>query len=249
MGINVEELVTTINEELFRRAGKEAVWFHDEASGYRWLVKRAGSRRWIDIPIIRTLGRDMFREVKARGIQGIDDVLAVCDDLLSRRVSEYRVIAFQWSFRMKRHFELRHFSIFEQWANSHLTGWGSCDDFCTHSLGYFVYRYPQVSPKVKGWVSHPKPPVRRAAAVAFIYSLRRGQALEHIFDVADALLTDPDIYVLKGYGWMLKEATKYYQDIVFDYVQKHKTVMPRVSLRYAIEKMPQDLKDQAMARD
>ncbi|MFX1474727.1 MAG: DNA alkylation repair protein [Promethearchaeota archaeon] len=249
MVINTEELVSKINEELFRRAGKGVVWHHDEASGYRWLVKRAGSLRWVTGPIIRKLGRDVFREIKAQGIQKIDDVLDLCDDLLSRQVSEYRVIAFQWSFRLKRYFEPRHFNIFERWAKSYLTGWGSCDDFCTHSMGYFVYRYPQVSPKVKRWVSHPKPPVRRAAAVAFIYSLRRGQALEHIFEVADALLTDTDIYVLKGYGWMLKEATKYYQDAVFEYVQKHKAIMPRVSLRYAIEKMPQDMKDKAMARD
>ncbi len=248
MVIDSEELVAKINEELFRRAGKEAIWHQDEVSGYRWLVKRAGNLRWIDIPIIRKLARDMFGEIKARGAKDIDDVLTLCDDLLTRKVSDYRTIAFQWSFRMKRHFELRHFTIFERWAKTYLTGWGSCDDFCTHSLGYFVYQYPQVIPKVKLWVDHSKPPVRRAAAVALIYSLRRGQAFEHIFEVADALLTDQDIYVLKGYGWMLKEATKHFRDAVFDYVISRKTEMPRVSLRYALEKMPQEMRAKAMAK-
>ncbi len=42
--------------------------------------------------------------------------------------------------------------------------------------------------------------------------------------------------VQKGYGWMLKEASKPYQEEVFDFVMKNKTVMPRTALRYAIEK-------------
>jgi 3-methyladenine DNA glycosylase AlkD len=58
---------------------------------------------------------------------------------------------------------------------------------------------------------------------------------------------DPRKYVQNGYGWMLKEATKHFQDEVFDYVMAEKTVMPRRALRYAIEKMPKDLKTQVIS--
>jgi 3-methyladenine DNA glycosylase AlkD len=47
---------------------------------------------------------------------------------------------------------------------------------------------------------------------------------------------------------MLKAASQAHQPEVFEYVMKHKQVMPRTSLRYAIEKMPQMLKAQAMAK-
>ncbi|MFX0079933.1 MAG: DNA alkylation repair protein [Candidatus Hermodarchaeota archaeon] len=46
---------------------------------------------------------------------------------------------------------------------------------------------------------------------------------------------------------MLKEATKHFQDEVFAYVMEEKTVMARRALRYAIEKMPKDMKTQAMS--
>jgi 3-methyladenine DNA glycosylase AlkD len=52
--------------------------------------------------------------------------------------------------------------------------------------------------------------------------------------------------VQKGYGWMLKAASKLHQQEVFDYVMKKKSIMPRTSLRYAIEKMPKNLKIIAM---
>ena len=46
----------------------------------------------------------------------------------------------------------------------------------------------------------------------------------------------------------LKEASKPYQKEVFDFVMMHKSVMPRTALRYAIEKMPQALREMAMGK-
>ncbi|HEY94233.1 MAG TPA: DNA alkylation repair protein [Dehalococcoidia bacterium] len=54
--------------------------------------------------------------------------------------------------------------------------------------------------------------------------------------------------VRKGYGWMLKEASRLYRQEVYDCVVKHKAVMPRVALRYTIELMPQDMRKAAMSK-
>jgi 3-methyladenine DNA glycosylase AlkD len=62
------------------------------------------------------------------------------------------------------------------------------------------------------------------------------------------LLTDKDDLVQKGYGWMLKAASQAHQKEVFEYVVEKKNMMPRTALRYAIEKMPQDLKKTAMEK-
>jgi len=39
---------------------------------------------------------------------------------------------------------------------------------------------------------------------------------------------------------------KKHLDAVFDFVIRNKSVMPRTALRYAIEKMPVDMKSEAM---
>ena len=62
------------------------------------------------------------------------------------------------------------------------------------------------------------------------------------------LLLDGDDMVQKGYGWLLKEASRFHQKEVFDYVVKNKGRMPRTALRYAIELMPKALKIKAMQR-
>ena len=208
-------------------------------------MKRIGIRT----PDIRNIASEIFRELNEEGIQDIETILGFCENLLSERIVELRIIAFQWALKSKRKFQPKHFVIFENWANMHVTGWGSCDDLCVGNLGYFLYSFPEFIPNVKSWINSENPLVRRAAAVTFIYSLRRGKYLEHIFEISDTLLNDEDMYVLKGYGWMLKEASNIFQKEIFDYIQKKKKDMPRISLRYAIEKMPQDLRKIAMSKE
>ena len=90
--------------------------------------------------------------------------------------------------------------------------------------------------------------MRRGSAVSLVLPARRGQQLELVLEVADSLLEDPQDLVRKGYGWMLKEASKTYPQQVFDYVLQRRGLMPRVALRYAIEKLPEPLRRQAMEK-
>lgn len=54
---------------------------------------------------------------------------------------------------------------------------------------------------------------------------------------------------MKGYGWLLKDLAITGQKDVFDYIMKNKRILPRVSLRYAIERMPKEMRAEAMEKD
>src|SRR5208283_4382337 len=90
--------------------------------------------------------------------------------------------------------------------------------------------------------------LKRAAAVSLIIPAKKGQFFPEIIQIADRLLLDKDDMVQKGYGWMLKEASKQHQSDVYQYVLKHRRDMPRTALRYAIEKMSLEMKAEAMKR-
>jgi len=81
-----------------------------------------------------------------------------------------------------------------------------------------------------------------------IIPAKHGQFLPEIIRIADRLLLDKDDMVQKGYGWMLKEASEQHPDEVYQYVLKHRKDMPRTALRYAIEKMPPEMKAEAMKK-
>jgi 3-methyladenine DNA glycosylase AlkD len=210
-----------------------------------YLGQDAGRFIGVTTPIVRRISAQYFAEVSALGI---DRVLELCEELLATGISELRTIAFDWGFRCRRHYEPRHFDVFERWLKVYVDGWGSCDDLCTHALGEIVLRYPESLARVKAWARAENRWLRRASAVALIYGARRGKLLEHVFEVADALLPDPDDMVQKGCGWMLKVASKTYQEEVYSYVLRNRGVMSRTTLRYAIEKMPEHRRREAIRK-
>ena len=109
-------------------------------------------------------------------------------------------------------------------------------------------KYPTFIEELKEWTQSKNRWLRRAAAVSLIVPARNGHFLKEIFEITDRLLLDEDDLVQKGYGWLLKVTSHLHQKKVFDYVMKNKENMPRTALRYAIEKMPQSLRLEAMKR-
>jgi 3-methyladenine DNA glycosylase AlkD len=159
---------------------------------------------------------------------------------------EESFVACDWSYRVRKDFLAADFPVFEKWVNRYISNWASCDTFCNHTVGALIDMYPQSVAVLRKWALSDNRWMRRAAAVSLIIPARHGKFIKDIFDIADILLEDSDDMVQKGYGWMLKAASQAHQEKVFQYVIKNKEAMPRTALRYAIEKMPRDLKMKAM---
>lgn len=75
---------------------------------------------------------------------------------------------------------------------------------------------------LKVWTKSNNRWLRRAAAVTLVLPTRKGKFLTDIFEIADSLLHGTDDLVRKGYGWVLKEASKAHQSEVFSYVMGNK---------------------------
>lgn len=112
----------------------------------------------------------------------------------------------------------------------------------------FIMMYSEYISELKKWSTSSKRFVRSDTAVTLIIPARRGLFLNDIFKIADILLLDKDDLVKKGYGWKLKAACESHQKEVFDYLILKKSVMPRTAFRYALEKMPAELRTEAMKR-
>jgi 3-methyladenine DNA glycosylase AlkD len=196
-------------------------------------------------PIVRKISKKYFLLIKDKKKE---EILALCEKVLKSGYSEERGIAFGWASRLKEEFKPSDFSRFTDWLRKYVKNWGHCDGYCFGVLGPFVYTFPQFLPKVKKWTKSRNRWFRRASAVLVITLVKEKKYLKTVFEISDLLLMDPDDMVQKGYGWLLKEASNRYERQVFDYVMKHKDVMPRTALRYAIEKMPKEMKKRAMKK-
>lgn len=176
-------------------------------------------------------------------------VFAFCEDLFSSGIMEECFVGCNWSYNVNKEYEPSDFGIFERWVNKYVNNWAVCDTLCNHTVGTLVERYPEMVTSLKSWSTSENRWLKRGSAVTLIVPAKKGKFLDDVFEIADTLLTDNDDMVQKGYGWMLKVASQSHLNEVYDYVMKHKKVMPRTALRYAIEKMPDDMKKEAMRRD
>lgn len=203
-------------------------------------------------PLVRKVSARYFEDVRKLPKK---EVFGLCETLLSLGDTTegigwgYRTVGFDWAFRIHKLYTKSDFARFQSWFKRYVKSWDGCDDFCTRGLGYLIFMFPELTAKTRGWALSRNRWLRRGAAVSLIYSLRRRQSLDKAFEIADILLLDRDDMVQKGYGWMLKEGTKHFPSEVFNYVMKHKKVMPRTALRYAIEKLSAELKKRAMSRE
>ena len=176
------------------------------------------------------------------------DILSLCDSMWQSGMMEETFVACMWSEKIAGRFIPEDFKVLEGWVKKYVNNWASCDTLCNHTVGDFIQKYPGFISELKSWAKSENRWVKRASAVSLIIPARRGKFLNDIFDIAEILLLNGDDMVQKGYGWMLKEASKPHQKEVFDFVIRNKAVMPRTALRYAIEKMPPDLRAKAMER-
>ena len=195
--------------------------------------------------IVTKIARKYFREVQPLGKK---EILARCEELLKSDYIEEALIAFEWSYRLRDEYGPGDFTVFERWLKQYVNNWAKCDTLCNHTIGAFMERYPQYIENLKNWAKSEDRWLRRAAAVALIVPAKQGKFLADVFEIADILLRDKDDLVQKGYGWMLKEASHMHQKEVYDYVLRNNKLMPRTALRYAIEKMPEDLRHLAMGK-
>lgn len=189
--------------------------------------------------------RDFFKEVKDLPK---DEILALCEEFWKSGYMEESFVACHWSDLIHDRLVREDFATLERWVSLYVSNWASCDTLCNHTVGGFIDMYPEYLGELKGWAKSSNRWVKRASAVSLIIPARNGRYLGDIFEIADILLLDGDDLVQKGYGWMLKAASQVHQNEVFEYVVRNKGVMPRTALRYAIEKMPRELKVIAMSK-
>jgi 3-methyladenine DNA glycosylase AlkD len=203
----------------------------------------------VKTPIVRKIAKEYFKEIKSLEKK---QIFSLAEELLKSKYNEESTIAIQWVSSISDRFEKQDFKIFEKWLTKYIDNWGKDDDFCLRIIHPMIEKYPDLINKVKSWSHSKNMWLRRASAVSFITTIGSFYATKHnlkdIFEVAETLLHDKEDLVQKGYGWMLKAASVRQQKEVFNFVTKHKKTMPRTALRYAIEKMPPNLKKEAMKK-
>jgi 3-methyladenine DNA glycosylase AlkD len=83
---------------------------------------------------------------------------------------------------------------------------------------------------------------RRTAIVATAAFIKKGEVGD-TFKISEMLLNDSEDLVHKGAGWMLRYAGDKDREGLLGFLEKYAAKMPRVMLRYAIEKLDKEQRE------
>ncbi len=233
--------------EIIKQIRGELLRLSDDAvrdSGSRFFkeeVKIYGVRT----ALVTKTAKEFWKSIKS---SSKDEVFSLCEILWKSGYMEESGIACTWAYELRKQYTEDDFAIFERWVNNYVSNWAACDTLCNHTVAAFIEAFPGYIDKLKEWARSENRWVKRASAVTLIIPARKGIFRRQIFEIADILLMDNDDLVQKGYGWMLKAASEFDSGDVFEYVLRNKGVMPRTALRYAIEKMPSEMRKAAMSK-
>lgn len=90
-------------------------------------------------------------------------------------------------------------------------------------------------------------PMERRTAILSTFAFIRHGDLEDAYRIAELLVGDEEDLVHKAVGWMLREAGKRDEPRLRAFLDEHAATMPRVMLRYAIEKLDPSLRASYLA--
>jgi len=237
--IVISSIITAIRADLGRQADqgtKETAqrFFKEE-------VKLYGVRS----AAVRNAANEYFSKIKDENKLAI---FSLCDGLFKSDYIEEAFIASEWAYLLRRRYEPSDFYVFERWIGDYVNNWAKCDTFCNHTMGSFMEQYPEYVRNLKNWAKSENMWLRRASTVTLILPARKGLFLKEVLEISDILMGDKEDLVQKGHGWVLKEASRRHQQEVFGYIMDRRKIMSRTALRYAIEKMPREMKKMAMEK-
>jgi 3-methyladenine DNA glycosylase AlkD len=87
---------------------------------------------------------------------------------------------------------------------------------------------------------------RRIAIVSTFALIRNGETSDTL-RIAETLLPDEHDLIHKAVGWALRETGKVAPDALRDFLRRHYAQIPRITLRYAIERFPLAQRKQILA--
>jgi len=190
--------------------------------------------RGVPAPQIQNVARDIYPRVKKMSVADRDRLSTAL--WAARRHEEGALVCYLYR-RFAKQCGAREFALFTRWLDRYVDNWALTDGLSLWLLGASIANEPALVDKLDAWTRSKNRWKRRAAAVALVYSAKRGEHTRAILRIAAPLIEDDDDMVQKGVGWLLKETYPKKPAEVVRFLVANRAKTTRLVLRYAAEKM------------
>lgn len=176
-----------------------------------------------------------------------DKLIALVGALWSKPVFERRLAATILLQRHPRLLGVADAAVIERLVRESRT-WALVDYLAVDVLGRLVQADPDaVSPLMDRWAAADDFWVRRSSLLCELRSIREGGPLSRFLARADPMLEEPEFFIRKAIGWVLREAGKRQPDAVTAWLAPRTDRASGVTMREAVKRLPPSDAERLMA--
>ncbi len=205
------------------------------AAGARKYFKETVEFYGVATPDVRSIAADLYATI--RKAWTVEDAIRYCGIMFREPELEGKALGALVMIRYKKVLPKALFEQIKGWlAADLLNNWASVDVFCPEAVGTLLVLYPELVERIRTWAGHPNLWVRRASLVSFLKLARNEAYSDTIYDIARSHFETKDDLIRKAAGWLLREVGKKDTARLERFLVEHGPVIPRTTLRYAIER-------------
>ncbi len=188
------------------------------------------------VPAIRKAVKALTRRDESLSHQ---ELLNLASCLWSGSFHEQRMAAVVLLEESSNALEPGDLPMLEQMIGESFT-WAYVDGLAANVAGPLVGRHPELTAQLDRWANDQNFWVRRAAMLALLLPLRRGEGdWQRFTRYADGMLDDKEFFIRKAIGWVSRETAKKRPEMVRDYVSARLDRLAGLTFREAVRRLPE----------
>lgn len=191
--------------------------------------------------------RELFSLAKTFQATPIPEVVKLLQDTNhDHRIGAISIL--DWKARDKKTSVAEKEACYKAYLHNHqwIDDWGLVDRAAPYVVGGFLFDKNR-DPLYK--MAQSKNALERRTAIVSTYFFIRQNDIEDTFKIAEILVHDADKNVQTAVGSWVREAGKRNEAKLTAFLDKYAATMPRITLRYAIEKLDRSTKDHYLGLD
>tara|TARA_R110002051_G_scaffold299715_2_gene366930 strand:+ start:594 stop:1247 length:654 start_codon:yes stop_codon:yes gene_type:complete len=172
-------------------------------------------------------------------MQVMEVVKLLCDENQDHRLAAVSIL--DWKARNKKTTTEEKSEIYRAYIENHkyIDDWGMVDRAAPYVVGGYLYDKDRTP--LYELAKSTNPMERRTSIVSTYYFIRKNE-IDDTFKIAELLANDTEHFVQTAVGSWIREAGKRDEDRLKAFLNKYAATLPRVTLRFAIEKFTPQLR-------
>ena len=124
----------------------------------------------------------------------------------------------------------------------YINNWDIVDLSCYKIIGNYIYNFDKEKINILyNFTSSKNIWERRISIISLFYFIKNNNFSDSL-KICEILINDKEDLINKACGWMLREIGKRDIKILYDFLDKYANIMPRVELRYSIERLKNEIR-------